>query len=203
LFTSKGITIGFLGAALGALAKASVSESFAWIKKFPMVTASELDVPALGEGSLMKDLTSTVIDGINTKGYIFLRKFVGLSNTYINDTHCSISATDDFAYIENNRTIDKAIRNIRTYVLPELNAPLRLNEDGTLTTDTIKYFETKAARALDEMLADGDIGGYDIEISPTQDVVSTNKLVIKVQLVINGVARNIEVQIGLVSKIEN
>jgi len=202
LFAAVDLTIGCLGAALGALSKATVSESFAWVKKYNMVEGTELDSPAMGEGTLIKDLTQTVLDGINTKGYIFLKKFVGLTGSYFNDNHTCDAATSDYAYIDNVRTIDKAIRGVRTYLLPELNGKLRLDPTaGTLATDTIKYFESLAKRPLAQMMSEGDLSGYDVHIDPNQDVLSTSTLHIQVSLVINGVARNITVDIGFTTTV--
>ena len=194
-------TIGSVGACLGALSKAAVSESIAWVKKFNFVTSTELDTPALGEGTLVKDLTTTVLNGINTKGYLFLKKFVGLTGSYLNDNHCATLAISDYAYLDNNRTIDKAVRNIRTYLLPELNSPLRLNADGTLAYDSVKYFESLAKRPLDQMQRDGDLSGFDVYIDPDQNVLSNSTLTVEVNLLINGVARTISVEIGFATSV--
>lgn len=202
LFTSEAVTISCIGAALGALSKAKVHQSIAWVKNFNMVDGTELDTPAMGEGTLIKDLTSTVLDGINTKGYIFLRKFVGLTGSYFNDNHTCDAATSDYAYVNDVRTIDKAVRNIRTYLLPELNSPLRLNTaDGTLAYDSVKYFESLAKRPLDQMVKDGELSGYDAYVDPDQDVLSTSTLNVEVSLLVNGVARNITVEIGFTTSI--
>lgn len=202
LYEDKDVTVGCLGAALGALSRASVSESIAFVKNFNLVHGDENDSPALGEGTLVKDLTTTVLNGINTKGYIFMKKFVGLTGSYFNDNHTCDTVTSDYAYIDNVRIIDKAIRNIRTYLLPELNGKLQLDpDDGTLSVPTIKYFEALAKRPLAQMQNEGDLSGYDVHIDPDQDVLSTSTLDIQVSLVINGVARNITVDIGFATSV--
>jgi hypothetical protein len=202
LYTDKSVTIGCLGAALGALSLSAVSESFAWVKKFNMVGGSELDSPALGNGTLVKDITSSALDAINTKGYIFLRKFVGLTGSYLNDNFTCEAATSDFCYINNVRTIDKAIRNVRTFVLPELNGKLRIDaESGELAIDTIKYFESLAKRALAQMQNDGDLSGYDVYIDPKQDVLSNSNLDIQIACVPYGTARSIAVTIGFATSV--
>jgi uncharacterized protein DUF2586 len=198
LFTSVGKTVGVLGAVMGLVSLANVSENIGWPKKFKPVTGTELDVPAFAEGSLLKDLDTTVIDGLNTKGYVFLVKHIGASGSYVNDSHTCCPAISDYAYLENNRTMDKAIRGIRTYLIPELNSPLRVNKDtGELSVDSVMYFESLASKPLEQMEADGDLSGFDIHIDPSQNVVSTSKLAIKVTLIVNGVARTIELSIGL------
>jgi len=202
LFDALDITIGCLGAALGALSLAAVSESIAWVKKFNMVSGTELDSPALGEGTLVKDLTTTVLTAIGVKGYVFLRKFVGLTGSYFNDNHTCALVTSDYAYIDNVRTIDKAIRGIRTFILPELNGKLRIDATaGTLAIDTIKYFEALAKRPLAQMQSEGDLSGYDVYIDPEQDVLSNSNLDIQVDLVPFGTARSISVTVGFTTSV--
>lgn len=183
------------GAALGAVSTAAVNENIAWVEKFKM-SADELDVPAFSNGDLVKDTDISVLNELNEKGYIFLRNHVGIAGSYFNDSHTCDAITSDYAYIENNRTIDKAIRNTRTALLPKLNAPLLLNGDGTLTLETITDFTNKADNVLEQMVKDQEISAFKVEIDPDQNIQATSKLKINITLVINGVARNIEVEIG-------
>src|SRR5690606_14425067 len=76
LYVSEGVTIGALGACIGAVAKASVHESIAWVGKFP-VGGAELDSVGFGEGTAINAVTKTQLDELDTKGYIFLQKHVG------------------------------------------------------------------------------------------------------------------------------
>jgi len=43
---------------------------------------------------------------------------------------------------------------------------------------------------------DGEISGYAVQINPDQDIAATSKLIINITLVIRGIARNVEVEIG-------
>lgn len=184
-----------LGAVLGAIAKARVHESIAWVEPFNLSNGSELEVIALPDGS--KNPTDTVLSGLNDKRYLVLRKHVGISGTYLNDSHTSVTSTSDFAYIESNRTIQKAKRLIRSFLLPQLNAPLTVDGDsGKLAIGSVKYFESLTSRGLDQMLSEGEISAYGVFINPDQNVLSTSKLQIQVKIVPRGVARNIEVLIG-------
>lgn len=184
-----------IGATLGAVSLAYVNENIAWVEKFKM-SAEELDVPAFSNGELYKDTAEATLDQLNERGYIFLRKHIGIAGSYFNDSYTCDAITSDYAYIENNRTIDKAIRNVRTVLLPKLNSPVNLNPDGTLSLEVISDWTNKAENALEKMKKDGEISGYKVEIDPNQDIGSTSKLVVNITLVINGVARNVEVEIG-------
>lgn len=198
LWTTTGKTISVLGAQLGAIAAAKVSESIAWVANFDMSNGTELEVLAFGNGKLFSDssVSDSLLSSLNDKRYIFLRKFVGRSGSYFNDSHTAIIASSDYAYIENNRTIDKAIRGVYSSMLPSLNGPLLLNSNGTLAESTVAYLEDQAGINLDQMLRDSELSAYSAHINPAQNVLATNKIIIVVTLVINGVARQIEIPIG-------
>lgn len=198
----SGFSIGTMGATLGNVSFAAVNESIAFVAKFNVVTGTGLDEVAFATKDLFRNISTTLKDALNDFHYIFLRKIQGISGTYNSDSFTAITATSDFATIENNRTIDKAVRNIRTNVLPNLNAPLFVNDDGTLTEDTISLFKNDAQRALVDMVADAELSTQSVSIDPTQNVLSTSKLVIKVVLVPVGVAREVEFNIGFAVKLE-
>lgn len=199
LFISTGKSVTDLGAKLGAVSFANVNESISYYEKFPMVTdGTEFDVPAFANGDLVSLQPTALVESIDAKGYIFLVKEVGFTNTFNNDSYTSVSVTNDLSTIENNRTIDKAKRNLRTFIVPKLGSPLRVNEDGTLREDTIKTFKALGDRALSSMEADGELSAYEVIINSNQNVVSTSKLEITVKLVPVGVAREIIINLGYV-----
>jgi hypothetical protein len=201
LFVSTGKSITCLGAALGAVSAASVHENIGWVKKFNM-SEVELEVPAFANGDLVREADPNLIETLNTRGYVFLKKHVGISGTYFNDTHTCVPVTSDYAYIENNRTMDKAIRGIRTYVLPQLNGPVKVDPvSGKLDNNTIKYIEDLANQPLVQMTRDGELSGFKAVIDPDQDVLATSELLITVINVPIGVSRTIRVKIGFGKKV--
>ena len=197
----SGFSIGTMGATLGNVSFAAVNESIAFVAKFNVVTETGLDEVAFATTDLFRDISTALKDTLNDFHYIFLRKIQGISGTFNSDSFTAITATSDFATIENNRTIDKAVRNIRTNVLPNLNSPLFVNEDGTLSEDTISLFKNDTRRALVDMVADGELSAQSVSIDPSQNVLSTSKIVITVVLVPVGVAREIEINIGFEVKL--
>lgn len=199
LYISKGYSITDLGAKLGAVSAANVNESISYYEKFPMVTDGiEFDVAHFANGDAVALAATALVDAIDTKGYLFMIKEVGFSNTFNNDSYTSVAITNDLATIENNRTIDKATRNLRTFIVPKLGSPLRVNPDGTLREDTIKTFKALGTRALSSMEADGELSAFEVIINANQDVVTTGQLEITVKLVPVGVAREIIINIGFV-----
>ncbi|BDD07522.1 DUF2586 family protein [Aureibacter tunicatorum] len=195
------LPVGCLGTALGTLSKALVHENIAWVQKFN-IAGGEYDVPGFINGDRYDEVTKSDLDDLNTNRYIFAIKHTGDPGTYFNDSHTATKAVDDYAYIENNRTIDKAIRNIRTSLLPQLNSPLRVDREGYLFPDTVKYFENLVKKTLDQMRNDGELSDYAIGIDPYQRVLETSELVISTRLVPRGIARSIDVKIGFATNAE-
>jgi hypothetical protein len=201
LYAAYGKSITDIGAKLGAVSYVGVSESIAWVGKVNMSDGVELDVPAFANGSLVKNISDGLQGSIHDKRYLFLRKFIGNDGTFNNDSNTSIAVTSDYAYIENNRVIDKALRAVYAYLLPALNSPLTLNPDGTLDAPTIDYFTSLTEAGLDQMIRDGDLSARGVSIDSTQDVLTTSKIAISVKLLPKGVARYIDVLLGYVVKL--
>jgi hypothetical protein len=166
------------------------------------MSASELETLAFGNGSLYNSLSDGSIANIDSKSYIFLRKVVGLSGSYFVTPHTCIAVSSDYSRINNNRTINKASRTLRTFLLPALSSPVSVNADGTLTEDTIAYFETLAKRGLEDMLGNAELSAFKVSINPVQNVLATGELVINVQLVPIGTADFIIVNIGFTVSIQ-
>ena len=83
--------------------------------------------------------------------------------------------------------------------MPVLKARLFRNADGTLTSGQIATIQNYVLAPLNQMQRDGDLSAVsqsDVYIDPTQNVVTTNTLVINVTLNEDGVARNIEIPIS-------
>ncbi len=192
-----------LGALLGTVALSSVGENVGWIEKYNISNGIENEVLAFANGQKYNSsaISDSAIDTLSDKRYIFLKKFTGSAGSYWVDSHTAVIVSSDYAYIENNRVIHKAMRNLYAGYLPQLNSPLRLNSDGTLADVTIVHLESVGEVALDAMVRDGEISAKKVEINNAQNVLSTSKLVVAATLVINGVARKIEIPIGFKPKI--
>lgn len=199
LFINSGVSITTGGALLGAVSAAKVNEDIAWIAKFNISGGgTECDVIAFSNGTLYSSstITTNLKEQLNNYRYIFLTKQIGLTGSYFNDSHCAIAVSSDYAYIENNRVIDKAIRIGRTALLPELNSPLKLKSDGTLRDDTVAYFKGLLNTAMAAMTRDDEISAFGTDINPAQNVLTTSTLYVTLKIVPIGVAREIIVNIG-------
>lgn len=200
LYRATNKSIGCVGTALGAVSFSKVSDSIAWVGKFNMANV-EFEVLAFANGMALKNLTDGQINAVDNLGYVFLKKQIGITGSYFNNPYTAVAASSDYSRINNNRTINKAIRSLRTYILPQLASPLLVNADGTLTEDVIAYFETLGQKALDIMVRDGELSAFAVTINPAQNVVSTSTLTIAVSLLPVTAADNIIVNIGFTTTI--
>jgi hypothetical protein len=180
---------------------AKVSESIAWVQKFNMALGSELDTIAFSNGQLYSGLADSQFESLNTYGYIFLRKLVGIAGSYFSDSKTAIAASSDYSNNENNRVYQKITRDVRSALLPTLSSPIKVNSDGTLDQATISYFESLANRPLSQMEANGELSAHKIIINPDQDVLATSTLELTLQNVPLGVARIIKVNVGFVKSV--
>lgn len=195
LFKATNKSIGCMGTTLGAVALAKVNESIRWIAKFN-VAAAEFDTLAFANGTLYTTVSDGTIVNLDSFGYNFVKKEIGLVGSYFSRPNTCIAATSDYTFIYNNRVIDKAIKGLRSFLLPSLSSPLVVNADGTLAEDTIGFFNSLCERALEVMQRDFELSAFKVDIDPSQDVLTDNELTIAVKLVPVGVADTITVNIG-------
>lgn len=192
-------TVSAIGVALGTLSKAAVHQCIAWVKNFP----SGISMPALGDGTLVRTIDKGELEKLDTNRYLFLNNVVGVAGSYWNDSHTMDSPTSDYAAIESVRTIDKAVRGIRTYLTPELGGNVYIDPDtGKLQSYTVSHLETTANIPLEEMEKAGELSGYKAEIDAEQDVLSTSTIEVTIKNVPVGVVRKFKVKIGFVKSLE-
>jgi len=201
LFLTTGKSVTHLGVALGMLSASAVSEDFGEPAKFNISNGTECDIPAFANGQLLSDplLSDSALDAIDSKRHIFGQRYVGYAGTYFNDNHTAITMASDYAYINDNRVIDKAIRGVYASLIPYLKSKLLKNADGTLANTTIAFLQGQALLTLHQMARDQDLGTVsdsDVYIDPTQNVTSTSLLIVNILLNENGIARNIQIPIS-------
>ena len=199
--------VGFLGAVMGAIARANVHESIAWVKQFNLFSDHFQEIE-LGFGDINLDeaeehflslnrYESLSLSLLDEKGYIFPIKYAGRENgIYISkDQTCSIG---DYRTIARNRTINKSRRAVRAALLPYVNSPLMVNPStGFLAPSKITAFKTLVGDILAKMQAAQEISGYAVTIDANQNVLVDDTLRISYVIVPVGVAVKIYVEEGL------
>lgn len=182
-----------LGVWLGITSKAAVHQSIASVENFP----TGVDLPAFGDGTLLRDLDTAIIESLDTSRFLFFVTYDGFADSYFNDSHTMDDATSDYAMIENVRTMDKAVRGIRKALLPKLGGTLYVDaETGQLASYEVEYLTTIANKPLEDMQKAGELSGLLVEIDPDQDVLSSSELEIVIKQVPVGVLRRIKCKIG-------
>lgn len=201
--------VGFLGAMMGAIARANVHESVAWVRTFNLFDDNFQNIE-LGFGdinltadeeftslNMYESLSPVLLDDLDEKGYIFPIKYSGRENgIYISkDQTCSVG---DYRTIARNRTINKSRRAVRAALLPYVNSPLMVNPaTGFLAPSKISAFKTLIGDILAKMQAAQEISGYAVNIDANQNVLVDDTLRISYVIVPVGVAVKIYVEEGL------
>lgn len=209
VFYKKAFTVAALGAALGTLSKAKVHESIAWIGAFNISDGDSLNTVEFLPSTEFSTASASLKTQLDNYGYLVLQKETDLTGTYFNNDKTATAATSDYARIRNQRTIDKAVRNVRAKLLPLVSSPVYVNSDGTLTEDTIATFENESnkiiggqfntANATGSMVIDGEISAGRTLIDPTQDVLGTGIIEVSIEIIPVGAAEAISAKIGFVA----
>lgn len=169
--TKGGVGSAAIGAVLGRFAKIPVQRSPARVKDggLNIVTAT------FTNGQRIENFSKAQMDAIHDKGYLFIRKFTGLSGYYFNDDPTATAQNDDFLSVTNNRVMDKALRLLYgTYVL-ELGDEISITTDGKIAPSQVAYLQQVFANALQQqMVNQGNISGFEVYIDPSQNVISTD-----------------------------
>lgn len=191
-------SVSALGTVLGLVSRAKVHQCIAWVKEF----STGVSVPAFGDGTLLRDLDRAMVEQLDTARYLFFDTKTGQAGSYMNDSHTMDSAQSDYASIESVRTMDKAVRGVRAYVIPELGGNVYVDpESGQLASYTVAYLETVANHALEDMERAGELSGYKAEIDPAQDVAATSTVDIVIKQVAVPVMRHVRIKIGFAKSV--
>jgi len=205
LFYEHGKSITSLGACIGCISEAAISEDIGNpISRFNPDDGSEYDTLMFGDGTMFNTVSTSQLNALNNNRYIFLSKIPNTTGSYYSDDHTAIAYTNDYAWIHSNRVIDRVVKDSFVALVPVLKSRLKLNTDGTLTAQTIAHLISIEGEVIKPLIASDDLAGdadnFDaskwVLVSPTQKPNVTNKLVIGVKLAANGIAHSIEVPIG-------
>lgn len=205
LYEQQGKSISSLGAEIGCISEAAISEDIGnIISRFDTDDGSEFNELMFGDGTLFDTVSTSLLNSLNNNRYIFLTKIPYTSGSYYSDNHTAIALTSDFAYQNDNRVIDRVIKDEFIALTPILKSRLLLNEDGTMTEQTIANIVGVAGDVIRPLIASGDLAGdaanFNAEdwilVSETQQPKIAGKLVIGIKLFGNAIARSIDVPIG-------
>lgn len=203
-----------VGTALGALAIRMVHESLGSVdtRKKPdekignenyslTDSANELWLSAaLSDGRSVNDLSATDVETLTTKGYIFVGYYEGYAGMYFNDSPTSTDISNDYAYIESNRTWGKAARITINALIPKIKSDVDIDEaTGYIDSMTIDSWVELVKNRISQMLKDEEISAFSFYINPDQNVLSGAPIETELSVTPKGIAREIKSTIGFVN----
>lgn len=184
-----------VGAELGVVSLSKVNESKSWPEQFNMYGGTLLDASI--KGDKISSISQGVLNELHDKAYNFFITYTDFAGIYCNDSFTCTSLTSDYAYIENVRTMNKAIREIRKVMIPKISSPVQVDPDnGQISAEIIKSFENDCRKPLERMFDAGELSGHKVTIDPQQNILATSSLDIVLSLTPTGTARKINVKIG-------
>lgn len=192
-YRREDLVVTMAGVILGILSLAKVSESIAWVKKFN----TGMGVAGLVDGTKYINMTKTQISDLEAKRVLFAKTYVGYDGVYMNDSYTMDIAKSDYNAIERMRTMDKAARGVRAYLLPYVAGNVEIDAStGQIAKDSIEVMKNEGNRFLEQMERDGELSGCSVEIDSNQNVLATSTIKVVIQNVPMGVSRNISIEMG-------
>lgn len=202
---------GAVGTALGSIGVRMLSESMGSVtlERYPSTARGATNYslvdtrrgrwlkPGLTDGRLFDDLSQAVRDDLTAKAYGYVGRYEGYSGVYFNGDATCTTVTDDFNTIHTNRIWNESARMVRRALIPKMNSRVRIDaETGRIAPATIADWDAAAKRQLDTLLAEGEIADYTFSLDPEQDVIAQGKVVTRLRIVPQGIAKAIEAEIG-------
>lgn len=204
-----GVSVPSYGNCLGMASSANVAQNFGNpIPQFNQSNGTELETVAFANGQLYNSLFASefnLLVQLDAAGWIFGSKIANATGTYVNDNPSAIVVTNDYSYMNINRTINKVQRTVYSALIPFINGGVTLNNDGTLNINYISKLKAACTPGLNAMIQNGNISGYpvtsgsntnSIYVNPSQNTAATGVVQIVVNIVPIGIAREIQVTLG-------
>lgn len=205
-----------LGSALGMVAVRKVNENLGSVDiiEKPRAKRGLNDYPLtdktlglwlnayLTDGTDVESMTYAALKAIFDKGYIVVAGFEGYPGYFFQNSFTAVALTSDFAFIENNRVWNKAARIIRTTLLPRVRGIVKKDPStGFIAPTTASSWKALIDKALEQMVTDDEISGFETFIDYQQVVNSTAPVKVNASVVADGIVHEFEVAVGLTNNI--
>ena len=189
------------GTWLGSIALTTVSQSIGSVEEFPLSDGSECDIAGFFDGTSYKTISTSLGDQLHDYGYTFMKHYQNVSQTYWTGGNCAVSVSSDYAYMEDNRTLDKAVRGVYASIVLLLNRKNSVKADGTLSEASLAAYKEKADLPLAQMEREQDLSGYQTVVSSTEIVATTGIIPITIKLLQQVIGRQISITLGFTAKL--
>lgn len=200
-----------LGTMLGSIAKKAVNENIGEVEGGNLVdvTNNKWLVAGLSNHQTVAGWDSQ-LEALDSKGYVFAISYTGIAGYYWNNDHtCTPIKKDKEGYfneytISYGRTHDKAVRDLRTCLLPKVKSTQPVDPStGKLPQALVTYFERLADDdVFNTMAAEGLITAGKTTVDPNSDLlISPRELKVSFVLVPTGQIDEIKGTINLKTSI--
>lgn len=194
--TGKNAAIGLL---IGRLASNPVQRSVARVRdgELRIATATFTD------GNAIEDLEAAW-DAIINKGYIFLRTVPAKAGYYFTSDVTLTEDADDLNSIKRVAVIDKVTLITLGVATDYINDEIPLNADGTIASSIVGLIKAQIENAINGNMTDnGEISGCKATIDPAQNIVSTNELKVRLDILPVAYSKYIQVDLGFTTSLTN
>lgn len=216
IFASALGMCGAAGTHLGQLLRLSVHQKPSW-RAFPIDGAGRWQLLGDINGNSVENKTQTEIAGYATQGVNLMTRTLRLTDAFISNARMAGDTSDDFAVINNGRTIDKAATLLYDAYVRSLDGPVYVDPNtGQIAAETVARFEQVGYNAINNNMIQG-LAGDAVELSvdpatgelpvsaifvdPAQNVLSTGNIVVQARLTPVGAANTITINLGLQAQI--
>ncbi len=167
-----------VGAALGSIAYARVSQNIGDCEDSALVVSSATDfiTPGLSDHTKCVDKGDD-LNTLDSKGYLFAYNMIGLSGARWNgDPVCAPAEVDAegivaVASISDGRTLDEIRRRLRTIMLPKVRTTQRIDPaTGNLAASTVQSFNALGDKVFSDLALAGEISGGQTQTDPNSNL---------------------------------
>ena len=154
-----------VGTMLGSLAYRSANQNIGEVSGGDLMNAKQEKwlIAGLSNHQTIADMDGD-LEALDTKGYIFAIRYAGYAGLYWNNDHTATPIIKDAEGHFNEYTIsygrvhDKAVRNLRTALLPYVKSTQPVDKTtGLLPQAIVSYFEAVGDGVFQKMVQDGII----------------------------------------------
>jgi len=141
---------------------------------------------------------------IDSKGYLFLRKFDGLAGWYWNADYTAAPATDDCSSIRMGRTLDKAADLARLKALEYMRDDVEIDTDtGYVASEVLQSIQADIETAVLSQMSD-EISGVACVIDPEQALWDeSTPLLADLEIVARGVIAHMKMTVYYTNSLSN
>ncbi len=155
--------------------------------------------PGLSSNQKLTAYTDTDLNTLDTKGFIYAEPIPLVEGIFFQDTHTLISIDSDYAFIENNRVINKMIRLANAALARKAKARYEVDaETGQIDPAVASGLEGIVIEAVSVMETDGDLSGdsTDAFLDVSKDILSGESIDIELTAIPIVIGREITLKVG-------